>query len=148
MLSFGLPCPPLSVWLLNHMVVPHRRHNLNKYDVWFVTSTRLPNSKVHGANMGPIWGRQDLVGPHVSPMNFAIWAAYLLLWALQCMPDFNMLDTSCTSGDGQGHVITITTIGLSLVFRIQLCETNKQGNKRKPQNGWADFHDIVYIMLT
>ena len=73
MLSFRLPCPPLSVWLLNHMVVPHRRHNLNKYDVWFVTSTRLPNSKVHEANMGPIWGRQDLVGPHVSPMNFVIW---------------------------------------------------------------------------
>ena len=32
-----------------------------------------PDSKVHGANMGPIWGRQDPVGPHVGPMNFAIW---------------------------------------------------------------------------
>ena len=32
-----------------------------------------PNSKVHGANMGPIWGRQDPGGPHVGPMNFAIW---------------------------------------------------------------------------
>ena len=32
-----------------------------------------PNSKVHGANMGPIWGRQDLGGPHVGPTNFAIW---------------------------------------------------------------------------
>ena len=31
-----------------------------------------PNSKVHGANMGPIWGRQDPGGPHVGPMNFAI----------------------------------------------------------------------------
>ena len=31
------------------------------------------DSKVHGANMGPIWGRQDPGGPHVSPMNFAIW---------------------------------------------------------------------------
>ena len=30
-------------------------------------------SKVHGANMVPIWGRQDPGGPHVSPMNFAIW---------------------------------------------------------------------------
>ena len=29
---------------------------------------------VHGANMGPIWGRQDPGGPHVGPMNFAIWA--------------------------------------------------------------------------
>ena len=29
--------------------------------------------KVHGANMGPIWGRNDPGGPHVDPMNFAIW---------------------------------------------------------------------------
>ena len=28
-----------------------------------------------GANMGTIWGRQDPGGPHVGPMNFAIWAA-------------------------------------------------------------------------
>ena len=33
-----------------------------------------PDSKVHGANMGPIWGRHDPGGPHVGPMNFAIWA--------------------------------------------------------------------------
>ena len=33
----------------------------------------IPNSKVHGANMGPIWGRQDTGGPHVGPMNDAIW---------------------------------------------------------------------------
>ena len=26
--------------------------------------------------MGPIWGRQDPGGPHVGPMNFAIWDAY------------------------------------------------------------------------
>ena len=32
-----------------------------------------PDSKVRGANMGPIWGRQDPNGPHVGPMNFAIW---------------------------------------------------------------------------
>ena len=31
-----------------------------------------PDSKVHGANMGPIWGRQDPGGVHVGPMNFAI----------------------------------------------------------------------------
>ena len=31
-----------------------------------------PDSKVPGANMGPIWGRQDPGGPHVSHMNFAI----------------------------------------------------------------------------
>ena len=34
-----------------------------------------PDSKVYGANMGPIWGRHDPGGPHVGPMNFAIWGA-------------------------------------------------------------------------
>ena len=33
-----------------------------------------PDIKVHGANMEPIWGRQDPGGPHVGLMNFAIWA--------------------------------------------------------------------------
>ena len=32
-----------------------------------------PYSKIHGANMGPIWGRQDPGGSHVGPMNSAIW---------------------------------------------------------------------------
>ena len=31
-----------------------------------------PDSKVHGANMGPIWGRQDPGGPHDGPMNLAM----------------------------------------------------------------------------
>ena len=31
------------------------------------------DSKVYGANMGPTWGRHDPGGPHVGPMNFAIW---------------------------------------------------------------------------
>ena len=34
-----------------------------------------PNNKIHGANMGPIWGQRNPGGPHVGPMNFAIWAA-------------------------------------------------------------------------
>ena len=38
----------------------------------------IPDSKVHGANMEPIWGQQDLGGPHVGPMNFAIWDIILM----------------------------------------------------------------------
>ena len=50
-------------------------HNQNKIqqsandysgDVLYLTN---PDSKVHGANMGPICGRQDPGGPHVDPMN-------------------------------------------------------------------------------
>ena len=32
-----------------------------------------PESKVHGANRGPNWGRQDPGGPHVGSMNLVIW---------------------------------------------------------------------------
>ena len=33
----------------------------------------IPDSKVYGAIMGPIWGWQDPGGPQVGPMNFVIW---------------------------------------------------------------------------
>ena len=32
-----------------------------------------PDSRFHGANMGPTWGRQDPGGPHVGHMNLDIW---------------------------------------------------------------------------
>ena len=40
---------------------------------WRFMGRIIPDSKVHGASMGPIWGRQDPGGPHDGPMNFAIW---------------------------------------------------------------------------
>ena len=47
-----------------------------------------PDSKVHGANMGPIWGRQDPDGPHVGPMNLAIWD-YIC-------PKYSCVSNNCT----------------------------------------------------
>ena len=41
-----------------------------------LTLNIVPDNKVHGANMGPVWGRQDPCGPHVSPANFAIWGMF------------------------------------------------------------------------
>ena len=38
----------------------------------------VPDSKVHGASMGPIWDRQDPGGPHIGPMSLSIWDAKLL----------------------------------------------------------------------
>ena len=35
-------------------------------------SLNNPDSNIHGANIGPIWGRQDPGGPHVGLMNLAI----------------------------------------------------------------------------
>ena len=37
-----------------------------------VVVNSIPDSKIHGANMGPTRGRQDPGGPHDGPMNFAI----------------------------------------------------------------------------
>ena len=34
---------------------------------------QIPDSKVHGTNMGLIWGRQVPGGPHVGPMNLTMW---------------------------------------------------------------------------
>ena len=41
----------------------------------YICEDMIPDSKVHGANMGPSWGRQDpeLGGPHIDPVNFAVW---------------------------------------------------------------------------
>ena len=35
----------------------------------------FPDNKVHGANVGPTWARQDPGGLHVGHMNFAIWVS-------------------------------------------------------------------------
>ena len=53
-------------------------------DPWIFFKSSLtclvsPHSKVHGTNMGPIWGWQDPGGPHVGPMNFAIWVLIIFL---------------------------------------------------------------------
>ena len=61
-------------------------HTRNLLHVWMTHDTNqsvldhmyisdCPDSKLHGANMGPIWGRQDPDGPHVGPMKLAIWVA-------------------------------------------------------------------------
>ena len=49
--------------------------DLEKYRV--TSSVITPDSKVHGDNMGPIWGRQDPGGPNVGPMNFAVRDVFL-----------------------------------------------------------------------
>ena len=52
--------PVHADWMyqVTHPLIPHSNN---------------PDSKVHQANMGPFWGRQDPRGPHVGPMNLAIW---------------------------------------------------------------------------
>ena len=52
----------------------------------FVSSHHVPDSKVHGANMGPIWGRQDPDGPHVGPMRLVMRDFQLLTSAVDARP--------------------------------------------------------------
>ena len=47
--------------------------------------TTKPDSKVHGADMGPTWGRQDPGGPHVGHMNLAIWEGIVTTFSM-CVP--------------------------------------------------------------
>ena len=53
-----------------------------------IFTDNIPDSKVHGANMRPIWGRQHPGGPHVGPMNFVIWDTNLL-W--KCVQQFKFV---------------------------------------------------------
>ena len=50
------------------------------YDVcaaWTVVLVNSdPDSDVHGANMGPTWGRQDPGGSHVGHVNLSIWGGH------------------------------------------------------------------------
>ena len=55
---------------------PHSKSSGHIGPTWmpdknFQGSKHFPDSKIQGANMGPIWGRQDPVGPHVGPVNSA-----------------------------------------------------------------------------
>ena len=55
-----------KIWWHNHL----RHAAMESYDNngkgWY------PDSKVHGANMGPTWVLSAPDGPHVGPMNLAI----------------------------------------------------------------------------
>ena len=51
---------------------PYTNEMITATDLSIPTSV-IPDGKVHGSIMGPIWGRQDPGGPHVGPMSFAIW---------------------------------------------------------------------------
>ena len=62
-----IPCDVVMLW--NLQIQGHSCDDIRPL-------SRDPDSKVHGANMGPIWGRQDPGGSHVGPMNFVIWGSF------------------------------------------------------------------------
>ena len=56
-----------------------------------------PDSKVHGANMGPTWVLSAPDRPHIGPMNFAIWGVYraFLEDLLFCKEDIGLICQYC-----------------------------------------------------
>ena len=68
-----------------------KNHTLSSKKIYLKMS---PDSKVHGSNMGPIWGRQDPGGPQVGPMNFALWVVRKMAAILSWPPCVNILRPS------------------------------------------------------
>ena len=66
--------------------------------------TAYPDRKVHGANMGPIWGRQDPSGPHVGPMNLAIWARAFFVRRQQVRSRIGRI-LRCIQWNGKGRCV-------------------------------------------
>ena len=63
-------CPLLIVWsqIVLHFAQYHCTLFFYSLDAFFA----IPDSKLHGAYMGPIWVLSARDGPHVGPMNLAI----------------------------------------------------------------------------
>ena len=87
-----------------------------------------PLTKVHEANMGPIWGRQDPGGSHVGPMNFDIWVGLSLAKGKRCgaltfLRLVHVTWTSCWANSWfTGHLkhlntnITVMVCGVCFIF--------------------------------
>ena len=69
-------CHSIFRHLLPYFLLPWDDGYKESGNIWQL----YPDSKVHGTNMGPIWGRQDPGGPHVGPMNFVIWVSLVVIW--------------------------------------------------------------------
>ena len=70
--------------------------------------------------MGPIWGRQDPGGPHVGPMNFAIWV-YCTLNRI----NFNDIVVTCQSSMTSLLMLCLLMIftGIVVPFLLHKCIT-------------------------
>ena len=118
--------------------------------------------KVRGANMGPIWGRQDLGGPHVGPMNFAIRVSSCLCFVmvlLQRFPFIYLLEYLVLKLNVMLH--TTATFRLKKL-RLFLCNTEMQitwSNKKlnssfitmifvKPLTVNPVYHSLLLILTS
>ena len=66
-------CDTRLYYYVNHHSNWRIRENSSSWAQQLGKEKPSSDSKAHGANMGPIWSRQDPGGPRVGPLNFAIW---------------------------------------------------------------------------
>ena len=64
-----------QVWINCYIINIHRHitKSLLESYIDFNMDIPYPDSKIRGANMGPTWVLAAPGGPHVGPMNLAIW---------------------------------------------------------------------------
>ena len=108
-----------------------------------------PDSKVDGANMGPIWGRQDPGGPHVGPINFAIWDMSWFSWnTLQCDDILinNFLINVCMfewyCGAGMNDIVNFLCNPNNGHPRVCPCTTDSNDIKH---NGWVTVNNKFLV---
>ena len=105
----------------------------------------IPDSKVHGANMGPIWGQQDLGGPHVGPMNFAIWDVFWKdpAYLLKLLPYMAIIETIDLS-------LSNNTILKTIVKEESLIFVHTMHSKKTPHTSplWAGYGIPFFFKMT
>ena len=95
---------------------------------WEGHNSFYTNSKVHGANMGPIWGRQDPGGPHVGPMNFAIWVVE------------GYLHSCCTNTSN-----TLLLKKVWLIIRSLMVDARNTAHQRKQMKIFTKINLNMYV---
>ena len=86
-----------------------------------------PDCKVRGANMGPIWGRQDPGGPHVGPMNLTIWVPFpcwvegIHVWASRHI----VYQKGIISLDFAKHMYSVYCAFMFIVLMLRFSSQNK-----------------------
>ena len=103
----GVAIPTIAVkmkCLVNIHYSSQNRNTTAKRKYW----TRLnshPDTKVHGANMGPTWVLSAPDGPHVRPMNLAIRA--VLYITMEASTTENFCWTPDDSSANKGNITTV-----------------------------------------
>ena len=110
----------------------------------------FPDSKVHGTNMGPIWGRQDPGGPHVGPMNLAIWVGDGSKPFLEAM--FSHISVMSNKHHNISNYSQLRCLFYCFILSA-LCHGNspviggyKASNVENISRSWC-LHDIIWHLL-